>query len=212
MDMDVSPSRNKIMLFLKKWQKFILGAIDILSITVAFQLAYLLSYPDFEGFFFLELRLLKLFLLITPFWLIILYLIQITEIPRTKPTRVLFMEYLQSTVLIIILLLIFYFLFKLYKISRLFLIEFAAMGFIFLFLSRLIEYHLFKTYRAKGFNQVNIVIIADESSLPFIETLFNNKEWGYRIIAIFTASGIIKEKYEKSIILLPEQYLLVLND
>jgi exopolysaccharide biosynthesis polyprenyl glycosylphosphotransferase len=212
MDMDVSPSRNKIMLFLKKWQKFILGAIDILSITVAFQLAYLLNYPDFEGFFFLELRLLKLFLLITPFWLIILYLIQITEIPRTKPTRVLFMEYLQSTVLIIILLMIFYFAFKLYKISRLFLFEFAFLGFIFLFLSRLVEYHLFKTYRAKGFNQVNIVIIADESSLPFIEALLANKEWGYRIIAIFTASNVIKEKYEKSIILLPEQYLLVLND
>ena len=122
------------------------------------------------------------------------------------------MEYLQSTVLIIVLLMIFYFVFKLYKISRLFLFEFAFLGFIFLFLSRLIEYHVFKTYRAKGFNQVNIVIIADESSLPFIETLLTNKEWGYRIIAIFTASNVIKEKYEKSIILLPEQYLLVLND
>ena len=31
-------------------------------------------------------------------------------------------------------------------------------------------------------------------------------------MAIFTASNVIKEKYEKSIILLPEQYLLVLND
>ncbi len=55
-------------------------------------------------------------------------------------------------------------------------------------------------------------LIADESSLPFIETLLTNKEWGYRIVAIFTASNMIKEKYEKSIILLPEQYLLVLND
>ena len=122
------------------------------------------------------------------------------------------MEYLQSTILIIVLLLVFYFVFKLYKISRLFLIEFAVFGFIFLFLARLIEYHVFKTYRAKGFNQVNIVIIADESSLPFIDNLLTNKEWGYRIIAIFTASNVIKEKYEKSIILLPEQYLLVLND
>ena len=99
------------------------------------------------------------------------------------------MEYFQSTILIIVLLLIFYFVFKLYKISRLFLIEFAFFGFIFLFLSRLIEYHVFKTYRAKGFNQVNIVLIADESSLPFIETLIANKEWGYRIVAIFTASS-----------------------
>jgi exopolysaccharide biosynthesis polyprenyl glycosylphosphotransferase len=212
MDIDVSLFSTRILPFLKKWQNSILGIIDILSITAAFQCAYLLNYTEFGSFFFLEERLVKLFLLITPFWLLILYLIQITEIPRTKPTKVLFMEYLQSTVLILILLLIFYFVFKLYKISRLFLIEFAFFGFIFLFLSRLIEYHVFKTYRAKGFNQVNIVIIADESSLSFIDTLLTNKEWGYRIIAIFTASNVIKEKYEKSIILLPEQYLLVLND
>jgi len=213
MDMDASPVKNKIIPFLKRWEKLILGAIDIMSITVAFQIAYLLNYYEFDSFFFFgELRLLKLFLLITPFWLVILYLIQITEIPRTKQTRVLLMEYFQSTILIIVLLLIFYFVFKLYKISRLFLIEFALFGFVLLFLSRLIEYHVFKTYRAKGYNQVNIVIIADESSLPFIETLIANKEWGYRIVAIFTASNLIKEKYEKSIILLPEQYLLVLND
>ena len=209
---DVSPFKSRIIPFLKKWQKFILGTIDILAIIIAFQCAFLLNYSYLGDFFFLEERLLKLFLLITPFWLLILYLIQITEIPRTKPARVLFMEYLQSTILVIILLLIFYFVFKLYKISRLFLIEFAILGFLLLFLSRLIEYHVFKTYRAKGFNQVNIVIIADESSLPFIETLLTTKEWGYRIIAIFTASNVIKEKYEKSIILLPEQYLLVLND
>jgi exopolysaccharide biosynthesis polyprenyl glycosylphosphotransferase len=212
MRIDASPFWIRIIPSIKKWEKFILGAIDILSITLAFQCAYLLNYPNFGTFFFLEGRLLKLFLLITPFWLLILYLIQITEIPRTKPTRVLFLEYLQSTILIIVLLLVFYFVFKLYRISRLFLIEFAVLGFIFLFLSRLIEYHVFRTYRAKGLNQVNIVIIADESSLQFIDNILTNKEWGYKIIAIFTASNEIKEKYEKSIILLPEQYLLVLND
>jgi exopolysaccharide biosynthesis polyprenyl glycosylphosphotransferase len=212
MHIDFSVSRNKLIPFLKKWEKFILGAIDILAITLAFQCSYYINYFDQGGFFFFQTRLLKLFFLIMPFWLVILYLIQITEIPRTKRTRVLFMEYLQSTILITVLLLIFYFIFKLYLISRLFLIEFAIFGFIFLFFARLIEYHVFKTYRAKGFNQVNIVLIADESSLPFIETLIANKEWGYRIIAIFTASNVIKEKYEKSIILLPEQYLLVLND
>jgi exopolysaccharide biosynthesis polyprenyl glycosylphosphotransferase len=212
MDIGVTPSHNKIMLFLKKWQKFILGAIDILAITIAFQCSFIINYFDDGGFFFYHTRLLKLFFLIVPFWLIILYLIQITEIPRTKRTWVLLMEYFQSTVLILVLLMVFYFVFKLYQISRLFLIEFAILGFIFLFLARLVEYYVFKTYRAKGFNQVSIVLIADESSLPFIDALLTNKEWGYRIIAIFTASSLIKEKYEKSIILLPEQYLLVLND
>jgi exopolysaccharide biosynthesis polyprenyl glycosylphosphotransferase len=39
-----------------------------------------------------------------------------------------------------------------------------------------------------------------------------NKDWGYRIIAIFTGSVQLKETYEKAIILLPEEYLTVLND
>ena len=212
MNIDVSFFRDKLLPSLKRWEKFILGAIDILAITIAFQCSYYLNYFEYGSFFFFHIRLLKLYLLIMPFWLMILYLIQITEIPRTKRTKILFMEYLQSTALILILLLIFYFIFKLYQISRLFLIEFAIFGFLFLFLARLIEYHVFKTYRAKGYNQVNIVLIADESSLPFIETVISNKEWGYRIVAIFTASDVIKEKYEKSIILLSEQYLMVLND
>jgi exopolysaccharide biosynthesis polyprenyl glycosylphosphotransferase len=212
MNFEVSPFINKIVPFLKRWEKLILGTIDILAITLAFQCSYYINYTELGGFFFRHIRLLKLYSLIMPFWLVILYLIQITEIPRTKRTMVLFVEYLQSTVLVTILLLLFYFVFKLYLISRLFLIEFTIFGFIFLFTARLIEYHVFKTYRAKGFNQVNIVLIADESSLPFIETLLATKEWGYRIVAIFTASKEIKEKYEKSIILLPEQYLMVLND
>jgi len=74
------------------------------------------------------------------------------------------------------------------------------------------EYKVFRIYRAKGYNYINIVLIADDSSIPFIESLISNKEWGYRIIAIFTSSDMIKEKYEKAIILLPDEYLSVLND
>jgi exopolysaccharide biosynthesis polyprenyl glycosylphosphotransferase len=212
MNIDISLFIHKIIPFLKKWENFILGGIDILAITIAFQCSYYLNYFQKGGLFFTESRLLKLYILIMPFWLLILYLIQITEIPRTKQTKILFFEYLQSTILITVLLLVFYFVFKLYLISRIFLIVFALFGFFFLFLARQLEYRVFKIYRAKGFNQVNIVVIADESSLPFINSLLTNKEWGYKLIAIFTSSDLVKEKYEKSLILLPEQYLSVLND
>ncbi len=74
------------------------------------------------------------------------------------------------------------------------------------------EYKVFRIYRAKGYNFINVVLIADDSSIAFIESLISNKEWGYRIIAIFTGSEKIKEKYEKAIILLPDEYLTVLND
>lgn len=206
--------RHKIIPILKKWKllSIILGAIDVVAIAVAFQFAFYLNYHLERPFFFMQSRALKLFLLILPVWLIILYLIQVAEIPRTKRYRVLFYQYFQSTILIITLLLIFYFVFKLYLISRLFLIEFSIFGFIFLFLARSLEYRVFRNYRAKGYNYINVVLIADDSSIPFIESLISNKEWGYRIIAIFTGSDKLKEKYEKAIILLPEEYLAVLND
>jgi exopolysaccharide biosynthesis polyprenyl glycosylphosphotransferase len=206
--------RLRIIPFLKNWNllNLLLGAIDIMAITVAFQCAFALNYVNRGRFFFNETRLVKLFLLIMPIWLVILYLIKITEIPRTKRYRVLIVEYLQSTVFILVFLLLFYFVFKLYLISRLFLIEFALFGFLLLLFSRIMEYKVFKFYRSKGYNFINVILIADDSSLPMIENLLSNKEWGYRVIGIFTVSELIKEKYEKSIILLSEEYLSVLND
>ena len=207
-------NRLKIIPFLKKWRllSVMLGAVDIFAIALACQCSFYLNYHTQGPFFFLKKETLEIFLLILPLWLLILYMIQVAEIPRTKRYRVLFYQYFQSTILIVTLLLIFYFVFKLYLISRLFLIELAVFGFPFLFFVRLLEYKVFRIYRAKGYNYINVVLIADDSSIPFIESLISYKEWGYRIIAIFTGSVQLKEKYEKAIILLPEKYLTVLND
>src|SRR5665811_818680 len=81
--------RLKIVPFIKRWNilGFLLGTIDILAIALAFQCSYFINYFEQGGFFFSDPRLLKIFLLIMPFWLVILYLIQITEIPRTKRYR-----------------------------------------------------------------------------------------------------------------------------
>ena len=214
MDFFDQPYLRRIILFLKRWNliNIILGGIDIFAIILAFQCSYIINYYREGGFFFSQARLLHLFFLIMPFWLLILYLIKISEIPRTKQYRVLLLEYLQSTILIITLLLVFYFVFKLYEISRLFLIEFSLIGFLFLFLTRVMEYKFFKIYRSKGYNYVNTVLIADDSSLQFIENMLSNKDWGYRIIALFTESVKLKEKYEEKMTLLPEVYLGVLND
>ena len=198
---------RKIVPFIKKWR--LLGTIlrigDILAITFAFQLSYFINYFETGGFFFTNLTILWIYLLVTPFWLIILYLIDAIDIPRTKRYSTIFFEYLQSTALIVMLLLVFYFVFKLYKISRLFLIEVAAFGFFFLFLIRLAEYYLFRIYRSKGYNYLNTVLIADDSSIPFIESLLENKEWGYRLILIYTNSQTVIKKYQSFIEVLPER-------
>jgi len=214
MDIFKTLNRLHVIPFIKKWNilGLILGLIDIFSITLAYQVAYYLNYYQGGMFFFTKSNFLILYMALMPFWLIVLYLIKISEIPRTKRYRDLFWEYLESASITFILLLIIYFIFKLYYISRLFLIELTIFGFLFLYLSRILEYKMFKGYRAKGHNLINVVLIADDTSLVFIEKLINSKDWGFKIIAIFTESTVIKDKYEKDIIILPEDQILILND
>ena len=206
--------RFKVITFVKKWKlmNIILGALDILAIALSFQFSYLINYSEPGGLFFTSRDFLLLFLGVTPFWLAALYLLNATEIPRTKHYRALFFEYLLSAAAIMIFLIVFYFVFKLYRVSRTFIILLPFFGFILLFSVRMLEYKVFKLYRAKGFNFLNLVLIADETSIVFIESLLNHKEWGYRIVAIFTESDFLKEKYQETIIVLPNEYIKVLND
>ena len=216
MDIFSTLYRLHIIPFLKKWRllSIILGALDILAIFIAFELAYLTVYlPQGQGvFFFLDKRFLLMFIGITPLWLIVMYLLKATEIPRTKKYTALFWEYFLSAAAIFMLLIVIYFLFKLYTVSRTFIILIPTFGFLLLFSLRVLEYKVFKQYRAKGFNFLNVVLIADTSSLQFIESMLEHKEWGYKIVAIFTSSEAIRKKYEETIIILPEDFIEVLND
>jgi hypothetical protein len=83
---------------------------------------------------------------------------------------------------------------------------------LFLFVVRILTYKTFGNFVAQGYNHLNIVIIADDSSLPFIESHLSKKGMGYKIVVIFTESSLIKDKYEKTTIILPEKYLGILND
>jgi exopolysaccharide biosynthesis polyprenyl glycosylphosphotransferase len=207
--------RLKIIPFLERWNlvNVILGLLDILSIAFAFEIAFLFNYySEGEYFFFLRKDVTYIFLAILPLWLITLYIINATEIPRTKRYRTLLLEYIQSAVVVSALLLIFYFVFKLAYLSRLFLIEFAFLGFLFLLITRTFEYKVFKIYRSKGYNYVNIILIADDSSIPFIEDIRLNIDWGYRITFIFSSSEQIIEKYGRIYKILPEKTKMVLHD
>jgi len=216
MDIFSTLYRLNIIPFLKKWKllNLILGALDILAIFVAFECAYLIVYSgaDRGYFFFLDQRFLLLFAGITPLWLLAMYLLKATEIPRTKQYTAIFWEYFLSAGAIFMLLILLYFIFKLYTVSRTFIILIPVFGFLFLFTLRMMEYTVFKRYRSKGFNYLNVVLIADTSSLPFIESMLEHKEWGYKIVALFTSSEAIRKKYEETIIILPEDFIEVLND
>lgn len=206
--------RYNIIPFLKKWKllNVILGGIDIFSIAFAFQVAYLINNFEQGGFFFMNPDIRTLFLVLLPIWILLLYLLKVAEIPRTKRYRVLFFEYLQSAIVLFFIYTLVYFAFDLNPIPRLFIVEVILLGFFFLFSARLLEYKVFKIYRSQGGNTMNIVLIADDTSEQFIRKLIEHKEWGYKIFAIFTESESLREKYEKTIIMLPGKFMKVLND
>lgn len=213
MSVFVALYRLHIIPFLKKWNlvNVILGGIDIFCITLAFQCAYLIN--NFDGMLFTsEKHIFYLYVILLPVWILIMYLLNVVEIPRTKRYRVLFFEYLQSAIILFFVFTFIYFAFNLTPFPRLFIIEVIFFGLVFLFFSRLLEYKVFKVYRAQGYNRINVVLIADDSSIPFIEGLLRSKEWGYKIFSIFTDSDVVKTKYEKDIILLPGKFIKVLND
>lgn len=214
MDIFRTLNRFRIISFLKKWNlfNFIFGALDIFAIAVAFQAAYLLI-PDRSTVFFFNARgFFLIFLGIAPMWIFILYLLKMTEIPRTKSYKLLLIEYAISAMAVLLILILFYFLFKTAQASRRYILEVVAFGFAFLLGIRLIEYELFRAYRSRGYNFINAILLADEKSIPFIETLLHNAEWGYRIAAIFTSSEEVTAKYQEDIIVLPDNYLKVVND
>ncbi len=191
--------------------KFVLGFIDALAILLAYQCSYYINYLEIGGFFFSETKLLFLFIGILPFWLLILYLIKITGVP-TRRFKVLFLLYLQSTIAIFFLLILVSYIFKVYPVPRLFLLEFAILGFLFLFLARILTYKLFRNYGERWHNHINIIIIADDSSLMFIDNLLSKTELGYKLVVIFTESKLVRKKFENITIILPENYLGILKD
>jgi lipopolysaccharide/colanic/teichoic acid biosynthesis glycosyltransferase len=191
--------------------KYFLGSIDVLAIVLAFQASYLINYFENSNFFFSDKNIFVLFILILPFWLLIQYLVRSTGI-QTKRYKVLSLLYMQSSIAVFYLLTIFYFFFRLYPVQRLFLVELPFFGFIFLYFGRIFIYCILKKFGEKGHNQVIAIIIADDSSIAYIENLLTNKTLGYRAVVIFTESPAVKAKYENISIILPEKFSGIIGD
>ena len=103
---------------MKRWNllKYTLNPIDFLSILFAFQCSYFICYAEKGGLFFTDSNLLRLFIWILPFWIIVLSLVKITGIP-TKRYKVLFFLYVQSSISVFFLLTLLYFFLKSYSCS-----------------------------------------------------------------------------------------------
>jgi lipopolysaccharide/colanic/teichoic acid biosynthesis glycosyltransferase len=213
MDITASDLQHQSFSSSGKWNimNLIPGLAEVLSIVFAFQCSWYISFPGNAGLFLSDPDLLKLFLCIFPFWILVLYLIKVTRI-QTNRFKILLFLYLHFAFSIIVLLIIFNFILRSVLIPRLFFIEVTLIGFLFLFFVRLLEYKIFKSKRSNRHFHNNVVLIADDTSIPFIDDLLTANKAGSRIVAIFTESPKARSRYENIAYVLTEKYIGILND
>jgi putative colanic acid biosysnthesis UDP-glucose lipid carrier transferase len=213
MDVFNAHYRQRLNSFLKKWKlNYLLSGIaDLLAISLAFQVSCFIHNPGDGRLFFTEKPLLLLLIATLPFWVLILNLIKFAQIP-TKLYKSLFFIYFNSAIVLFFVLNLIYFFFGPETISREFLVELPFSGFFFLFLVRILEHKALKNLGSERHVYMNLVVIADDSSLPFLESILSEKKSGLKVCVIFTESALIKERFDKSIIILTEEYLGILND
>ena len=208
--------RLKVIAILKKWNLLyiLVGSLDIFALFLAYQLSYSINFSTTEVVFFSGSanRLPLLFVLILPVWFLIQYVSNTTEIPRTKKYRSLLVEYVISAALMFLLQIFLLYILSIESLTILFILLFTVFGFILQFTVRFVEYKLLRLYRLKGYNYIKVVLIANESSIPFIDKLLSAKEWGYRVVMIFSSNNKIIERYGNSVRVIPEKAISVLGN
>lgn len=203
-----------IIRFLKKdnHANYIFGTFDLLMLLLTYQISYRLFNPAGFTFFFLDKEFFLLFSLVLPSWILILHICNVARIPRTSRYSRLFFEFMQFTVLSVAVLFLIQLILKFNSVTANFIFVLSFMSMILLYCLRIIEFKIFKLYRANGYNYINLVIIADGSSELFIEKLLEQKDWGYRILMIMTDSKLLKAKFSGRIKVMPEKSLFSLKN
>jgi exopolysaccharide biosynthesis polyprenyl glycosylphosphotransferase len=200
----------KMIKFLKKGRLYLilLGFIDFMALTLSFQYAYLLHTGIRNLAFFGNNPLFRhLYLVMIPIWLLLILITGNAQIPRTRRYSRIFIEFLQFSFFHFITLITVSLLFGGINVfgGITFLASVALFAFIFMVTFRLSEYKVFKLYRSKGHNFINVVLVADGSSELFVADMLNRKEWGYKVLLLVTNSKLLRAKFGDRVKIISEK-------
>ncbi len=180
----------------------VLILFDVLLSLLAFVLAYYIRIFTVAKSFIYQQQYLTLGIFIVLVWYILSKIINLKNFRTVKAYSIIFIEYFIMIIVGISILFVFIFVFKLENISRLFVLIFGITNFLLLFLSKIFLYKIIKYKFLKGKNLKNIIIIADNASIKFIDKIINDRYRGYKIFSIISVSPKIKEKYSEKYLIL----------
>ncbi len=156
-----------------------------------------------NNFFKIKEHLIIAFIMI-PVWFTLFELFEMGKMARIQRYRNILKKYF---IAISIGSLIFLFLSELFDyqmFSANIIIQFAILNFFVLSIQKIAGRMILRQFRKRGYNARIILIIAEESTIPFIRQIIETPEWGYRIWGIITDSESVKKEFENMFYIYPE--------
>lgn len=182
----------------------IITVISLLAFIGAFQ--YVRWYSGTEIQY--DSQYITVLLLLIPIWYYGISKTNLTKFYRAKDAVIITLEsglfVIAATGILAALIIIL----KLDKINLSILLFYAIIDFVLLNLLIILSYGYHKNLMNKGMNTRNVIVIADQNCVDFVERLFLHKEWGYRIIAIISDSELITEVFASRVKVIEQTHSL----
>lgn len=136
---------------------------------------------------------LTVLIMLIPIWYYGLNLTNLTLFYRAKDITIIITESLIFTTLSTIVLALLVILFRLATVELPLLLIFGFLQLIALTVMIMFAYLYHKNLLDKGMNTRNIIIIADQNCVEFIEKIMLHNEWGIRLVTIISSSELVHE-------------------
>ena len=143
-------------------------------------------------------------IIIVPVWFWLLELLEMGTMARMQRYRNIIKKYFLLALFGSFCILYLVQLFDYQSLMGYFILKFAIFNFFVLSVQKIAGRMVLKYFRSQGFNTRMILIIADESTLPFIKQIDEMDDWGYRIWGIITNSAKVISEYGHKFPIYPE--------
>ncbi|MEK6576677.1 MAG: sugar transferase, partial [Nitrospirota bacterium] len=152
------------------------------SFLITYRFRDLYFSDKYEHLFLLQ-QYVWLIYIILPIWSFLFYYFDLYESQRTRPFLKEALKLVKVSFWGTLLLMAVVFAWKADYISRLFIIFFGLISFIFLFLERLILRLMVRSARRRGYNYRNIILVGTgRRARELAKVIVGHKQWGFRLI------------------------------
>ncbi len=131
-------------------------------------------------------------------WYVLLEFFEMGKMARIQRYRHIIKQYAMVVSLGAFLLILLNEIFRFDYLTSVIILKFALLNFVILSWQKISSRSVMKFFRQRGYNTRMIFIIADESSMPFIDQTIETGDWGYIINGIVSDSEKVIKKYSNS--------------